>query len=63
MRQHLLLKKMVFLPEGNEAPSGSSASSEVQSGEKIVSGNGSIPFGKSLPKRCIGFEESLFQSG
>jgi hypothetical protein len=54
---------MVFLPEGDEAPSGSSASSEVQSGKKFIGCDGSIAFGKGLPKRCIGFEESLFQSG
>jgi hypothetical protein len=53
---------MVFLPEGNEAPSGSSASSEVQGGEEIVSGNGSIPFGKGLPKRYVRFQEALLQS-
>jgi hypothetical protein len=54
---------MFFLPEGDEAPSGSSASSEIQGGKEIVGSDGSIAFSKSLPKRCIGFEESLFQSG
>jgi hypothetical protein len=53
---------MVFLPEGNEAPSGSSASSEIQGGKEIVGSDGSIAFSKGLPKRHVGIKEALFQS-
>jgi hypothetical protein len=51
---------MFFLPEGDEAPSGSSASSEIQGGEEIVGGDGSVAFGEGLPKRHIRFQEALF---
>jgi hypothetical protein len=50
---------MVFLPEGDEAPSGSSASSEVQSGKEFIGSDGSVAFSEGLPKRHVCFQKAL----